>query len=242
VTEIRNDDHERWQEDAAAYALGALDESEARAFEEHLAQCPRCRDELAALREAVGALPGAAPDVAPPPELKQRVMATVRAEAPLRARSHDAAEPAGPPAKPERSRPWPWRRTPRVAIAAAAALAIVVAVVAVTLSVGSGATTRTYAGVVHAPGATASLIRSGQTGQLTYRGLPAPPTGRIYQVWLKRGQQAPQPTRTLFSDRTGSVTVSGSLRGVQSVLVTDEPRPDGSRAPTRAPIIVVSLA
>ena len=36
----------------AAYALDALDPDEARAYEEHLAHCERCRSELA---RAVGA-------------------------------------------------------------------------------------------------------------------------------------------------------------------------------------------
>ena len=33
----------------AAYALDALDDEDARAYEEHLAHCERCRDELASL-------------------------------------------------------------------------------------------------------------------------------------------------------------------------------------------------
>ena len=40
----------------AAYALDALDEHEAREFEAHLAQCERCRDELARLSESAAAL------------------------------------------------------------------------------------------------------------------------------------------------------------------------------------------
>jgi len=242
VTEIRNGDHERWRNDAAAYALAALDETEARAFEEHLAECPRCREELAALRQTVGVLPAATAELSPPAELKQRLMATVRAEAAGRASKADGTAPATAAVSATRPGRRPSWLKPGVAVAAAVALIAVVAAAAVTLAVGGGAATKTYAGVVHAPGASASLVRSGQTGQLRYRGLPAPPAGRIYQVWLQRGQQPPQPTRTLFSTQSGSVTVSGSLRGVQAVLVTAEPRPDGSRVPTRTPLIVVRLA
>ncbi|MEU4745993.1 zf-HC2 domain-containing protein, partial [Actinosynnema sp. NPDC023658] len=46
-----------------AYVLGVLDEPEARAVEDHLASCPRCRAELADLRvmeEAMGDVPAEA--------------------------------------------------------------------------------------------------------------------------------------------------------------------------------------
>jgi len=39
-----------------AYALDALAADEAEAYEEHLAQCERCRAELAELRETAAAL------------------------------------------------------------------------------------------------------------------------------------------------------------------------------------------
>ena len=75
-------------------------------------------------------------------------------------------------------------------------------------------------------------------------GLPAPPEGRIYQVWLDRDNgTAPEPTEALFSVRHGraSVDVPGDLRGVKQVLVTDEPL-GGSEVPTRQPVIAASMA
>jgi hypothetical protein len=86
------------------------------------------------------------------------------------------------------------------------------------------------------------LRHSGNSAQLTFSRLPVPPAARIYQVWLKRKARAPEPTRALFATSTGSVAIPGNLRGVQAVLVTAEPRPYGSRAPTRTPLIVVRLA
>jgi anti-sigma-K factor RskA len=238
MTEAHNGGHEHWEGDAAAYALRALPEDHVQAFEEHLAACRRCQDELASFREAVVALSSAAPPLAPSPELKQRVLATVGAEAAPRASSEAAAEPNRPARRP----PWLGTRaswlTPGVAIAAVAAAALLVMLGVLTL--GNGSSVRTFPGVVHAPGATASVRESGESAQLQFSRMPPPPAGRIYQVWLKRAG-APQPTRTLFAARSGSVAVNGNLRGVQAVLVTDEPRPNGSLAPTRAPIIVVRL-
>jgi hypothetical protein len=94
---------------------------------------------------------------------------------------------------------------------------------------------------VSTQGASASLRQSGTSAQLRVARLPAPPPGRIYEVWLKRAGQAPTPTRALFATSTGSVAVPGNLNGIQTVLVTAEPRPSGSRKPTRAPIIMVRL-
>jgi anti-sigma-K factor RskA len=230
--------HKRFESDAAAYALGALEDSEVRPFEEHLAGCTQCRDQLAAMREVVDALPAALPARSMPGELKDRVMASVRSEL-----SHQATVEAT-----ERKASAPGRRpivtrpawlTPGLVAATMAVVAVLAIVVVVTL--GGGSRTRTYPGIVHAPGASASLRRSGSTAELRVSRLPAPPTGRIYEVWLERGGQRLAPTRVLFATSSGSVTVPGSLRGVQAVLVTDEPRPDGSLAPTRRPIIVVPL-
>ena len=227
MTEVPNGGHARWEGDAAAYALDALDEAEVRAFEEHLAACSRCQSELAVMRRAVEELP-AAPPIEPAPQVKQRLLAAVRSDADARAapRRPDASSLAAPWVKP----------------AVAGVLAAALLAVGLVLTVGGGSSARTYAGTVYAPGAHASLRRSGSSAELMFSSLPGPPAGRIYQVWLTRPGSAPQPTRTLFAARTGSVAVRGSLRGVRTVLVTAEPPPNGSLAPTRAPIIVVRLA
>ncbi len=58
---------------AAAYALGALDADEAAAFESHLDACERCRREVVDHSAVVEALADAEA-VAPPPELRERVL------------------------------------------------------------------------------------------------------------------------------------------------------------------------
>jgi anti-sigma-K factor RskA len=64
----------------AAYALDALDPSEEREYESHLATCERCRDELASLREATASLAYAVPAPAPPRALRERILAQARSE------------------------------------------------------------------------------------------------------------------------------------------------------------------
>src|SRR5947208_3264738 len=99
--------HDRFEGDAAAYALGALEEHEVRPFEEHVAGCPRCQADLAAMSEAVQALPAAVSPVAVPPGLKQRILADVKAEA----KPQLDSTPAGRP-RTRRGAVASWRRLP----------------------------------------------------------------------------------------------------------------------------------
>jgi hypothetical protein len=62
-------------------------------------------------------------------------------------------------------------------------------------------------------------------------------------VWLVHGKQAPQPTNALFdvnADGSTAVDVPGSLKGVDQVLVTPEPK-GGSTVPTHTPVIAAQL-
>jgi anti-sigma factor RsiW len=66
----------------AAYALDALDSDEAREYEEHLATCESCRELLAQLGGAAGALAFGVHSPAPPDELRARLLDAARAERP----------------------------------------------------------------------------------------------------------------------------------------------------------------
>jgi|SRR5215204_5783150 len=81
---IRNDCRE-WRELLGAYALGHLEVDERAGLEAHLDGCARCREELAALQPVALMLPHAdparfGPAPQPPPELGQRVAATIAGE------------------------------------------------------------------------------------------------------------------------------------------------------------------
>ena len=67
---------------SALYALDALDGDDRARFEEHLDGCERCRDELAGLQGAAGALAFAVEGPAPPAELRARVLEAAHAESP----------------------------------------------------------------------------------------------------------------------------------------------------------------
>src|SRR6185503_1310666 len=85
-----------------AWVLGALPEDEQRRFAAHLETCEICRREVAELQMVADTLPLAAVQVAPPPELKDRIMSSVRAEAEvLRASGPEADVVAREPAPAE---------------------------------------------------------------------------------------------------------------------------------------------
>ena len=216
--------------DVAAYALGALGDDEARAFERHLEGCELCRRDLADLQPVVAALPAAAERVDPPPALRKRIMRVVEEEARERGRAE----------APRRASRFGWIRL-RPLPALAAACVLLLAGLGIGIALQGDDETQTYAAQTRVPGASAELRVEGDDSTLFVEGMPPPPRGRVYQVWLQRDRGTPQPTDALFTvagDGSAQVAVPGGVDGVRAVLVTDEPD-GGSRVPTRTPAMVV---
>jgi anti-sigma-K factor RskA len=208
--------------DAAAYALGALDPGEAEEFKRHMDGCVVCRDELLAFQEVVDALPMSAVQHPVRRSLRRRVLTQVRDEA-------RTAQRAARPAR---------RAFPRPALAGGLLAAVVVAVVVGVVAGGSNSTHVYRASVGYA-----QLRVSSGHAELVVNRLPPAPNGRIYEVWLRRPNQAPSPTKALFgvtSKGAADVGVPGNLHEVSAVLVTQEPA-GGSPHPTSAPVIVTPI-
>jgi anti-sigma factor RsiW len=208
-------------EDAAAYALGALEPSEAEAFRRHLRDCPACQKEVAEFDQITGALPESSVRYEVPNDLRRRVMQEVR------------ATPKAQAARPVR----PWR--PVVAWAGGFAAIVIIAVVLVVALSSGGSSPRT----IQASTGNAELQITSGRGDLIVHRLPQLPAGRIYEMWVQRGSATPTPTGTLFGVRpngSAAVGVPGSLSGISAVLVTQEPA-GGTLAPTAAPVIVAHV-
>src|SRR4051812_29530653 len=62
------------------HALGTLDEVEDARLRRHLRGCAQCRRDLAAIGEGLRTFATAAHDRTPPPELRDRVLATIAEE------------------------------------------------------------------------------------------------------------------------------------------------------------------
>lgn len=86
--------HPQFEEDFDLYRFGVLDGTDKAEFEAHLADCPECRMKLEAARRRVALLALAAPDLKPPPELRERVLELFRAQGPRR---REVAAPARAP-------------------------------------------------------------------------------------------------------------------------------------------------
>ena len=238
-------DHGQWTDAVGAYLLGALEPEERERFEAHMAGCPACRRDVDDLRVAVDALPVSVQPIPAPAALKQRIMAVVDQEAQLLAAAgRPAHDPERARARPERRRWFLGGRLLRPGVALACALALLAAGAAAGVVLSGGDDARTVVAESRPRGADVRLEIRDEGSMLVAERMPAPPPGRIYQVWLKRPGSDPEPTSVLWSTRSdgsAEVAVPGSLEGVEAVLVTDEP-PGGSDAPSKAPVITAVTA
>jgi anti-sigma-K factor RskA len=209
----------------APYALHALDDEEGRSFEEHLAACERCREELAGLREAAASLAYGAAGPPPPPELKERILAQARSE-----RQNVASLPG-------RRRNW------TAPLAAAAALAASVAI-----GLGVWTATRTSEGnafthVLAQPGA--RLIGMGDNGAVAVAPngeaalmlrVPPAPAGKTYEAWvIQPGTITPAG---VFPGHDGTTVVAIHRRVPRgSVIGVTVEHAGGVGQPTRKPFV-----
>jgi anti-sigma-K factor RskA len=215
--------HDRWADAAGAYVLGAMGTQERADFESHLATCATCQEDVDELRPAAEALPMASPPMLPPASLKDRIMTEVEREAALLAQAGGAADRPPEPARKRRFGSLGlWRLAP-----VAAALLIVGALIGSQLGGGTKDVQFDRAG--------ATLKIDGDQATLVAENLPAPPAGRVYEVWvLPEGAKTPKPTDALFvprGDGSAEAAIPGDASDLAKVMVTDEPR-GGSDTPT----------
>jgi Anti-sigma-K factor rskA len=237
---------------AGVFALDALEPGdEADRFGRHLNRCPPCAAEIRGFREVATALAFAAA-AEPPPELRGRVMAAVAGtrQLPPETRTHARTRPARPRA------PWlPWLA------GAVAAAGIVIAVIFGVAAVHTRdelsqarAQNQQIAGVLTAPdarlltsrttaGGAAVVVLAASRHQLvvTTAGLPALPSGKVYQLWLigpvKIVSAGLLPAAE--NGKTPPVLASG-LVGGDKLGLTVEPAP-GTAQPTTTPILALPL-
>ncbi len=243
-------DHEELESNLAAWVMGALDREEADAVQAHVEGCASCRETVARLQRAVGALPLAVEEVAPPARLRERILVAAAASggsaaAPSRVRKRVAA--------PARINPFAplFNRLPVYAAAAAVIVALVAGVVAGELAgrqttPPSQVTRFTLSGHQSLAGAKATVIdlKSDGLALVDFSGLPALGQGRVYEVWLITSGGRPDPAAVFVPDSNGSkvVLVNRALQGYVQMAITDEAGPDGSQAPTQNPQLYGNVA
>jgi hypothetical protein len=165
-------------------------------------------------------------DLEAPDGLRRRVIANVRAEpAPISELSHRTRMN-----HPTLSGKWGLI----LLLAAGGTLAAIVLLVS-----DSPSDVRHRAIASALPGAHASLRRAGADTELALSGMPAPPIGEIYELWLLRDGQRPRALNDMFNVTSSGhavLTLPGHLRGVREVMLTEEPI-GGSPTPT-GPVVL----
>lgn len=213
----------------AAYALHALDDAERETYEQHLAQCERCRQELAVLTESAAALAWAVESPAPPAQLRRRVLDATAGDnvVPLRARIR---------------RPWQ-------AIAAVAACA----------AIGLGIWGSTVNNSLHRERAHTSALKivvdpasrkielrgksgmvavapSGE-GVLVVEHLPAAPAGMTYEAWVIPHGGKPQRAGVFHGGDGMTMVKLGKRVPRGAVVAATVELHGGADAPTQQPIL-----
>lgn len=210
----------------APYALDSLGDGEERDFEQHLATCERCREELAGLREAAASLAYGIAGPEPPTALKERILTQARAERP------------NVTALPRRRRGW------AAPLAAAAALAAAVALGFGVWNATRPETRDAFSAVLAQPGAKlvpmdgrgAIAVAPDGTAALAFT-VPPAPAGKAYEAWVIQGG-TPKPAG-LFEggDGTSVLDIEQPVRRGAVVAVTLE-RDGGTKRPTQTPLAV----
>ncbi len=233
-------------DDVGAYLLGALEDDEQAAFEDHLQGCERCRRDIARLSVARDALPGSVEQVAPPARVKAALMEQVRAEA---VSGSETETETG--ARVRRSR-WRDRLLARPALAGVMAAVVLALGVAAGVLVGAiggeDPDARTVAAVVdqtRMPQGQGSLVVHADPddgAQLRVEDMQPPPNGKVYEVWIKRGSRVtPASLFTVDHSGKGTAAISEDVHDADAIMVTRE-REGGADQPSEPPVMTVAVA
>jgi anti-sigma-K factor RskA len=236
---------------SGAYVVDALDDAERAAFEQHLAQCPDCQQEVASLREATALM---ADDAAltPPPALRDSVLAGIKNIRPIPpeapAEEDDADVAPVLPMRPRR------RRIATLVAAAAAILAIAGGVTFQPWQDDSNRSTVSAADQVLAAadvkrvsidfddGSKATVFHSPSERKavLVTRDMAAPPPGKTFELWLQDKSGAMKPAGLMKTPGDNKVLLKGDAAKATGVGITVEPE-SGSEQPTTKPIALFEL-
>ncbi|HEY9077561.1 MAG TPA: anti-sigma factor [Anaerolineaceae bacterium] len=220
-----------------AFALGCLDEDEAKEVKQHLESCSECSAELRAYQKVVDHLSFGIKQFTPPPEVKERLLEQV------------ALERVAPEEK-KREGLFSWLKdlfSPQRLWQVASVLAILILLVVNLLQwqqntslramTRGGATAQAVSltGTDAAPKANGFLvINNSSHATLVVNNLPVLPESKQYQLWLiKNGQRTSGGVFSVNPDGTGSLLINSPqpFADYKALGVTIEPK-GGSASPT----------
>lgn len=243
-------EHDELKTMLASYAIGALPEDEMPLIRDHILTCEECMQEADAFAAAVPALALTVEPVALPAGFADSVLDKIRDQQPSEAKARVGRT---------------WSLFPRLAVGG---LAIVAALLAGAFLDARSDARRTERELVAleqtvqrneevlsslvrhddgwrlegATGAVGRMVPSQDGATFAAAGLPAPPEGHIYQLWLLRGACGDGPcaptSAGTFDVDSGLVVVDveQSVRNFAGAAVTLEPA-GGSEQPTTDPLL-----
>jgi anti-sigma factor RsiW len=213
----------------AAYALHALDDVEREQYEQHLAQCQRCREELALLTESASALAWAVESPVPPAHLRTRIIEETRRDNVV--------------ALPRRAR-RPWQGIAAVAACAAIGLGIwgTTQHNSLTHERAHAAALRIVADPasrkvgLHGKSGMVAVAPNGE-GVLVVEHLPAAPSGMTYEAWvIPRGGKPQRAAVFRGGEDMTMVKLTMHVPRGATVAATVEKR-GGTDQPTSRPLL-----
>jgi anti-sigma-K factor RskA len=262
---IAADHSEEYAQLAGLSALRALDGEDEERFEQHARLCERCRLIVRLDRETAANLSLAAPAMDPSPGFKERLMQRAAAELGQAARPTAVSPPAArptavpptavpppvvpPPAVPAPvAEPIPLRPRPSNVVPFRRRqvwLSALAAVLVLGIALGSAASYQnqvvaTYALSGSAPGEAVVLVRRSGAVELEMHGVGDPPPGFVYEAWIIPPGRQPVAAGVVSSGEA-KVPLPPDARGT-TVAITLERGPNGTQAPTSAPLMAGAVA
>jgi len=214
----------------AGHALRALSSEDEERVVVHLAECERCRMRLRETEAVAASLAYGVPQVAPPPELRGRVLAIAE---PVVA----APAVAEAPAVPARTRPrrsW-WPRFAAVAVPAMALALVGMLAWNISLrnDVSANRDNLATGAAVTLPGV-GNVVAQTDGNATLFANLRPAPAGHTYEAWILRGSAA-LPAGVFKGGGTVELQLTRDARPGDRIAVTVEPA-GGTQKPTTTPI------
>jgi hypothetical protein len=256
-------DNGRVLEWAELYALEAVSDEERSAIDEYIPTAPAeeraaFNEQVRQAREAITAT-YAAHEADPPPGLLNKIMASLPGNIPDSAAPDDASVQGQDELATRRSRRQQEESSPRPStarrwlIGAAAAAAIAVGAVTVAQNVTEPSVQERVAEAGDVRSETIDIEAGGKAelavsdsvnaAVVTLQDMPAPPPGKVYQMWrLPESGAAPESVGVMTGEDVSdsSATVLQGIEPYSGVAITVEPE-GGSKAPTMPIIAQIPL-
>ncbi len=248
------------EELSGAYALDALSPEERRAVDEHLAECPKCAQEIRQLQAVVDLFPLSVPAADPSPRMKERIFAKIHANT-------TNALPPTPLPLPARD---PHHRVQRPRARWTPVLAALAAVLLISFGLMLGwnlslqqqlkqaaivqstphalptATATTNSTLTYTiKGTEASSNITGETiylpqqnmTLLVLHNLPKLSGKHVYQGWLIDGKQVTSAGILNVKNNTATLDFPGDVRDFDTAAVSLEPGPQASPSTPLGPVL-----